>query len=130
MLYVANVIGEGLMPDPTGKDTEKRETQTVFFPPARVDDDEPVYVHYGDDDSGVRVLVFAVNEDAAYDSIVRAFGPGNFEQVDDGPQLADRQMTTGEVLHRCDEFAVTYASDGPIGHGWECGLCGRFLQAG
>lgn len=32
--------------------------------------------------------------------------------------------------HDCYENAVPYKSDGPLGHGWECGLCGRFLQAG
>lgn len=25
---------------------------------------------------------------------------------------------------------VPYQSDGPLGHGWECGRCGAFLQAG
>jgi hypothetical protein len=28
------------------------------------------------------------------------------------------------------ENAVPYVSDGPLGHGWECGVCGEFLQAG
>lgn len=32
--------------------------------------------------------------------------------------------------HDCDENAVPYASDGALGHGWECGICGAFLQAG
>lgn len=32
--------------------------------------------------------------------------------------------------HNCDENAVPYESDGPLGHGWECGVCGAFLQAG
>lgn len=32
--------------------------------------------------------------------------------------------------HDCDENAVPYTSDGALGHGWECGLCGKFLQAG
>lgn len=136
MLYVANVIGEGLLPATEGKDYERigREgeaMQTVFYPPERVDDDEAVYVHYGDDDSGVRVLVFAASEDLAYDAIVRAFGPGNYEQIDDGPQLAAEQLTTGEVLHKCLDFAeyVEWESDS-LGHGWECGMCGRLLQVG
>lgn len=34
------------------------------------------------------------------------------------------------VVHDCDENAVPYVSDGPLGHGWECGRCGKFLQAG
>jgi hypothetical protein len=32
--------------------------------------------------------------------------------------------------HDCEENMVPYKSDGALGHGWECGLCGRFLQAG
>jgi hypothetical protein len=32
--------------------------------------------------------------------------------------------------HDCDAHAVPYVSDGALGHGWECGLCGAFLQAG
>jgi hypothetical protein len=32
--------------------------------------------------------------------------------------------------HDCYANAVPYESDGPLGHGWECGICGEFLQAG
>lgn len=32
--------------------------------------------------------------------------------------------------HDCEDEAVEYESDGALGHGWECGVCGRFLQAG
>ena len=32
--------------------------------------------------------------------------------------------------HDCWENPVPYESDGPLGHGWECGVCGAFLQAG
>ena len=32
--------------------------------------------------------------------------------------------------HDCMENAVPYTSDGALGHGWECGRCGKFLQAG
>lgn len=32
--------------------------------------------------------------------------------------------------HDCMENAVQYESDGVLGHGWECGVCGDFLQAG
>lgn len=32
--------------------------------------------------------------------------------------------------HDCNEYAQPYTSDGPLGHGWECGRCGAFLQAG
>jgi hypothetical protein len=32
--------------------------------------------------------------------------------------------------HDCWENPVPYESDGPLGHGWECGICGAFLQAG
>ena len=31
----------------------------------------------------------------------------------------------------CDmDNAVPYRSTGALGHGWECGICGNFLQAG
>ena len=33
-------------------------------------------------------------------------------------------------IHNCMDNAVPYTSDGALGHGWECGKCGRFLQAG
>lgn len=32
--------------------------------------------------------------------------------------------------HDCEENAVPYTSTGALGHGWECGICGKFLQAG
>lgn len=32
--------------------------------------------------------------------------------------------------HNCSDHAVPYSSNGALGHGWECGLCGKFLQAG
>jgi hypothetical protein len=41
--------------------------------------------------------------------------------------LAER---AGEPAHNCWDDAVPYVSDGPLGHGWECGTCGAFLQAG
>jgi len=32
--------------------------------------------------------------------------------------------------HDCFDFAISYESDGPLGHGYECGKCGLFMQAG
>jgi hypothetical protein len=32
--------------------------------------------------------------------------------------------------HDCMQHAVPYISDGPLGHGWKCGVFGEFLQAG
>jgi hypothetical protein len=32
--------------------------------------------------------------------------------------------------HDCWESAVPYVSDGILSHGWECGICGAFIQAG
>ena len=29
--------------------------------------------------------------------------------------------------HDCFDNAVPYKSDGPLGHGWNCGICNRFL---
>lgn len=37
---------------------------------------------------------------------------------------------TIERVHDCHEEAVYVKTDGPLGHGWECGQCGAFLQAG
>jgi len=36
----------------------------------------------------------------------------------------------GIPVHDCGEHPVEYESDGPLGHGFECGVCGCFLQAG
>lgn len=41
-----------------------------------------------------------------------------------------RDATDYMTAHDCFDNAVEYASDGPLGHGWECGVCGKFLQAG
>ena len=47
---------------------------------------------------------------------------------------ATPEQATAEALktpdHDCDDNAVPYESDGALGHGWECGICGMFLQAG
>lgn len=32
--------------------------------------------------------------------------------------------------HDCAEHAVEVQTEGALGHGWECGRCGMFLQAG
>jgi hypothetical protein len=40
----------------------------------------------------------------------------------------DVKRVATEPNHDCDEHAVPY-NDGRY-HGWECGKCGRFLQAG
>lgn len=37
---------------------------------------------------------------------------------------------TKTPAHDCWDHAVQYESDGALGHGWECGICGDFLQAG
>lgn len=64
--------------------------------------------------------------------------------ADDFPSKHVLDLQTGKVSeqpivvdpeagpdHDCDENAVPYTnSGGPLGHGWECGVCGAFLQAG
>lgn len=59
------------------------------------------------------------------------------EVHDDTPMFCDRPscMTVhapGACLpdHDCMENAVPYTSDGALGHGFECGVCGAFIQAG
>jgi hypothetical protein len=45
--------------------------------------------------------------------------------------IATEESTgTASAIHNCMEYAVPYQSDGALGHGWECGKCGKFLQAG
>jgi hypothetical protein len=41
-----------------------------------------------------------------------------------------REDRSGVRPHDCTEYAVPCTTDGPLGHGWECGACGAFLQAG
>ena len=42
-------------------------------------------------------------------------------------ELAERRGQS----HDCWDNAVPYTnSGGALGHGWECGVCGKFLQAG
>jgi len=50
-------------------------------------------------------------------------------------KLSDMVATVGRSIiidgeHDCDDNAVPYESDGALGHGFECGICGKFLQAG
>jgi hypothetical protein len=32
--------------------------------------------------------------------------------------------------HDCMEHAYPHATDGPLGHGWSCGVCGALIQVG
>lgn len=32
--------------------------------------------------------------------------------------------------HDCWEHPIPVTTEGPLGHGWECAVCGAFLQAG
>ena len=34
------------------------------------------------------------------------------------------------AAHDCEAEPVPYVSDGALGHGFECGMCGKFIQAG
>jgi len=54
----------------------------------------------------------------------RRMGKANFLS----PEIKNKAVA--EPTHNCIENAVTYESDGALGHGWECGICGKFLQAG
>lgn len=48
---------------------------------------------------------------------------------DDRFTVRDEALSYDDA-HDCNENAVPYVSDGALGHGWECGVCGAFLQAG
>ena len=128
-LWTVNVLAAGLLDrlDPKA-DRERRESQTYYYPPAQVDEDEPVYVAYGDNSTGVAALVYAPDEVEADARLIRAFGLD--VDFDDGPQPNVEQYEPGVLLHKCDDFATYVETDGALGHGWDCGLCGRFLQAG
>ncbi len=43
--------------------------------------------------------------------------------------IAEGRIETPEP-HTCEAYPVPYVSDGALGHGFECGKCGAFLQAG
>lgn len=67
--------------------------------------------------------------------VVEALKAGKLTEA----QLAERGLRfdkeAGKVVpatppHNCWDDAVPYGSDGALGHGWECGVCGKFLQAG
>ncbi len=57
--------------------------------------------------------------------------------VPDGPSVRSGELESNLLErgiapreHDCMEYPVPYVSDGPLGHGYECGVCGAFLQAG
>jgi hypothetical protein len=51
------------------------------------------------------------------------------ERDDREQALEEESQLTCEP--ECDmDNAVPYRSTGALGHGWECGICGNFLQAG
>jgi excinuclease UvrABC nuclease subunit len=39
-------------------------------------------------------------------------------------------LATRKQDHDCIAYAKPCFTDGPLGHGWKCGRCGSFLQAG
>lgn len=45
-------------------------------------------------------------------------------------EYAAHYLAEHQPDHDCWSNAVPYVSDGALGHGWECGICGAFLQAG
>lgn len=55
---------------------------------------------------------------------------GRIAEVTHDSATAITCTETKRGAHDCYENAVPYTSDGPLGHGWECVICGRFLQAG
>ena len=52
---------------------------------------------------------------------------GDLELDSDG-NLACKECRVAH--HDCEKNAVPYQSNGSLGHGYECGICGKFLQAG
>ena len=79
-----------------------------------------VEVRPEDSDEIVRAEIYIWNrhdEGLDYDDLVQS-----------GDWRTDHGTTAQE--HDCMEYAVPYTSDGALGHGFECGRCGAFLQAG
>ena len=58
------------------------------------------------------------------------FSTGEVAQLRYNQSLSVLTDEAAAAAHDCWDHAVEYVSDGPLGHGWECGLCGAFLQAG
>lgn len=46
------------------------------------------------------------------------------------PVEVENLTHTAVPAHDCFEEAVPILTNGPLGHGWACGICGTFLQAG
>ena len=44
--------------------------------------------------------------------------------------IVDAWIKNRRPTHDCMGNAVQYTGDGPMGHGWECGICGKLLQVG
>ncbi len=57
---------------------------------------------------------------------------GDLPPVRAGATAAEVAASPTEVPgHDCwEKAAVAYESDGALDHGFECGVCGEFLQAG
>lgn len=73
IVYVANVIGEGLLPDPDAGTVVPAEGAQRFFTPAVAVGDEGVHVQYGDPESGVTVALEAANVEDAERRILATF---------------------------------------------------------
>ena len=54
----------------------------------------------------------------------------NAGTVDWGEIDAVVESWLSEAEHDCSDWAGPVTTDGPLGHGWACGKCGAFLQAG
>lgn len=55
---------------------------------------------------------------------------GHWNLHEKGTTCKGWQTIPHTEVHDCWENAVPYVSNGALGHGWECGICGNFLQAG
>ena len=73
-------------------------------------------------------LIDSCTEDEKQQVFNFAFGEEFMNQLDD----TKGTLQTYEVNHDCWENAQPYEfeEDGHRFHGWECGICGEFLQSG
>jgi len=49
---------------------------------------------------------------------------------EEGERDEEAEGNLCDAVHDCWENAIAYEEDGPLGHGFECSVCGQLLQVG
>lgn len=76
--------------------------------------------------------ILSSDEEALYDKLVQMTVAERDDWVRKQDTVSTRLLLALRDVpaHRCDDHPTYILTDGPLGHGWECEVCGRFLQAG